>query len=128
VEAVLDLDSLAGIASQSPYLAALLVMGWVFNRYHLESLRERKEILTAMSVERQESTASRERLIERYAAELIKSTEAQVTQRTEIHTVRGTLTAFMTTQDLNQREIMSVLHEVRGWVRAKTGGKDADST
>jgi hypothetical protein len=119
-----ELDTLSGIASQSPYLAALIVMGWVFNRYHIESLKERKDILQSLGTERQESTASRERLIERYAEDLTKATEAQVENRGQMHALRGTLTTFITGQDTNQREIMSVLHEVRGWIRHEMGGKD----
>lgn len=123
----MPLESIAGLAAQSPYLAALIVMGWVFNRYHIESLRERKEILQSLSAERQESTSSRERLIERYAVELTKSTESQVDARNQMHNLRGDITKHHLAVDTNQREIMTILHELRGWIRGQMGGKDAKS-
>lgn len=122
----MPLEGLMEIAAQSPYLAALIIVGYVFNRYHIESLKERKEILQSLGTERQEATASRERLIERYAAELMKSTEAQVDSRNQDHALRGTLTQHMVSQDANQREIIAILREIQGWARGQ-GGTNAKS-
>lgn len=118
------LDSLVQVAIQSPLLAAIIVLGWMFNRYYIESLRERKEILQSLNTERQEATASRERLSERYAAELVQSRETQADIKNQMHALRGKLGEVMLTYDKNQAEILTLLREIQNWMRGQKGGGD----
>jgi hypothetical protein len=101
------------IAGQSPSVAALIIMAYLYNKNYLDSLRERKEILESLQAERQEWIATLQRIMDHYDARLVAVIETMADMKGQLHALRGKLTEHMLVAET--------------WMRGQSGGKNAQS-
>jgi hypothetical protein len=84
------------ISEQTPAVALAITIWFFSNREILRLLQERREIIEALRLERQEWTKTLEHITERYDSRQREATEAKMTMAAEMHALRGKIMEWLT--------------------------------
>jgi len=88
-------DLLQLISEQTPAVALAITIWYFSNRDILRFLQERREMIEALRLERQEWTATLRQVTTQYEERMRTSTEARVAQTAELHALKSRMTELI---------------------------------